>query len=223
MENQSEVNQHQNSERQKEEFQNYTWKWFFAKEAEGITASSAGVEYTHFMKRHFGMDLDYKQLLRNSVDEICNRMNADIDQALINNFIGQCDDIRIQYLTYLEAKIEGKPGIIKTQLDKLLELESKAGSTVKELLNQFSLPKVLGPIGMACSLHFVVIIELIPNAAEYNDTLTRLSTEYSNLLEKGSQQFFEQVKTNVNESDKDRDVFLNLANAWRLLPEKHGL
>jgi hypothetical protein len=222
MENRSDINQHQTSEIQKEVFEDYTWKWFFAKEAEGLTASSAGLEYAHFMKTHFGMDIDYKQLIKSSVTDICQLLNADISHALMDELIGRYEELRHQYLDYTQTKKEGDPGVIKTQQDKLAALEKAAGNTVKETINQFDIPKVLGPIAVACSLHFMAIIELIPNSDEYSDTFSHFAKEYGNLLEMGAHQFFDQVANDKKDSATDeRDVFLTLSNAWKLLPKKH--
>ncbi|CAH0343925.1 hypothetical protein [Bacillus sp. CECT 9360] len=222
MENRSNTNQHQTSEIQKEVFEDYTWKWFFAKEAEGLTASSPGLEYAHFMKRHFGMDIDYKKLIKSSVDEIGKLLNTDIDHGVIEELIDRCVDIRRQYVAYSQTKKEGDPGVIKTQHNKLLELEKAAGTTVKETVNQFDIPQVLGPIAMACSLHLMAIIELLPNSDEYDKTFAHFAKEYGNLLEMGAQQFYNQVpdENKVSATD-ERDVFLNLSNALKLLPKKH--
>ncbi|RFU69642.1 hypothetical protein [Bacillus sp. V59.32b] len=222
MENRSDINQHQTSEIQKEVFEDYTWKWFFSKEAEGLTASSPGLEYAHFMKTHFGMDIDYTKLIKNSVDDIGKLLNADIENGVIDELIGRCEEIRRQYVAYSQTKKEGDPGVIKTQHDKLLELEKAAGITVKETVNQFDIPQVLGPIAMACSLHLMAIIELLPNSDEFDKAFAHFAKEYGNLLEMGAQQFYKQVPDDNQESATDeRDVFLNLSNAWKLLPKKH--
>ncbi|RFU64916.1 hypothetical protein [Peribacillus glennii] len=221
MENQNDINQQQSSEQQKEIFQTYTWQWFFAKEAEGITASSAGVEYSHFIKRHFGMDIDYRRLIIDSVKELAGNVRADFNETSTNDLVSRCEEIRRRYLDYLDTKIQGDAGIVKTQIDNLLELERLAGNTARETIKITSIPPVLGLIGFACSLHLLVIIEVIPGAADFNDTLTRLASEYGNLLERGSAELSEQA--GGGEAAKDHEVFKNLANAWRLLPNKHGL
>lgn len=222
MENRSEINQHQTSEIQKKVFEDYTWKWFFAKEAEGLNASSPGLEYAHFMKRHFGMDIDYKELIKSSVDDIRKLLNVDIDHGIIDDLIGRCEEIRRQYVAYAQTKKEGDPGVIKTQHDKLLELEKTAGKTVKETVNQFDIPQVLGPIAMACSLHLMAIIELLPNSDEYHRSFAHFSKEYGELLEMGAHQFYNQVpEENKQSATDERDVFLTLSNSWKLLPKKH--
>ncbi|PLT35456.1 hypothetical protein [Bacillus sp. V5-8f] len=217
MENQNDVNQHQSSEMQKEIFETHTWEWFFAKEAEGITASSAGVEYSHFIKRHFGLDIDYSKLIMESVKELSEKVHEDFNETSINGLLAQCENIRSRYLDYLETKIKGDAGIVRIQEDKLLELEKSAGNTASDTTNLTPITPVLGLISYACSLHLLVIIEVIPAAAEFNETLTRLAAEYGTILVSGANEIGESI------GGREQELFRNLASAWRLLPNKHGL
>lgn len=195
----TDVEQKQAQENQTESIEPFTWMWFLATVAEGIIATAAGMAFKQFIKDTFGMDTDYKQLIHKAVNEIVDRVNSHIDQILIGDLIGNCEHIRSHYLTYLETRIVDSPDEDKRRLNTLLDLEKLSDSTVNDLKSQFEAHEILPALGVACSLHLFLIIELIPHLPGYKDTLKRFSAVYGNLLENAANQYLDLVKTNVGE------------------------
>ncbi|MDF2651331.1 MAG: hypothetical protein K0Q73_7136 [Paenibacillus sp.] len=182
------VNQHEPN--RKDVTEPITWAIVAAWIAQAVIKKIAEEVAEPIIKDLLGKeDINFKKLLRSSIDEILSNLKSTIDDALdeefIVQYIGICEFIKRQLILYEQTKDEN---LIK-------DMQIMSGQ-VTQLLYDKGI-KAFGGLLVACNLHLLSLRALAEKKPEWRQGLVDHFTTYANWIEEVGTAYWSYMKTKV--------------------------
>lgn len=132
-----------------------------------------------------------EQLIRQAIEEICERIKKIVDQAFLEEYIADCNSIAKRLPTYNETN---DPEILHSIFDE--------GANLIERLKRFDTIESITTINCMSTLHLTAIKALSEHSSEfsgYKETLKRYGKDYADWSESHSERLVELTKESVGE------------------------
>ncbi|PEO25778.1 hypothetical protein [Bacillus toyonensis] len=133
-----------------------------------------------------------EQLIRQAIEEICERIKKIVDQAFLEEYIADCNSIAKRLPAYNETN---DPEILHSIFDE--------GANLIERLKRFDTIESITTINCMSTLHLTAIKALSEHSNEfsgYKETLKRYGKDYADWSESHSERLIELTKASVGEA-----------------------
>ncbi|MGG3452566.1 hypothetical protein GNP92_13220 [Paenibacillus timonensis] len=156
--------------------------------AAGIVSKLAGDTIGVELEKLLGIESSTDQLIRSSVDEICQRIDQIVNQQFIEEWSADLEAVRKDILMYLP----------KQDTDMIKQLEGKVHILAERFIMEGT--KTLGPFMISASMDLVCLRYLSSTNGAFVQDLTSRAKEYADWAEAKSTEIIELAKTFVSSS-----------------------